>query len=588
MPLYPRLHTQPTEQEMIDGFGGYDHRLRIADGAWFDTENLSSDLAPMLSVRRPRGNTHLRAAALLEKDALAYVSEDGTLYYNFLPTAVTGLSAAPKQIVGMGAYLVIFPDKVYFNTADETDWGSLEAHFAPQSASYELCRFDGTALRADSIQPLEPDAPQNAQYWIDTSGERNVLRQWSEAQGEWVTVETAYVRIGFETRGVVPKLFSAGDGVSVSGSSLGEVNGEKLLAAVGGGEGESDWVVVTGLPAHLPDEPDTALRIDRSAPEPDFVCECQNRLWGCRYGLDEGGRPVNEIFCCALGDFKNWRQFRGLATDSWVGSVGSDGQWTGAVNYLGSPTFFKENRIHRVGISPEGAHTISETVCRGVQKGSEKSLRVVNETLYYKSRSDVCAYQGGFPAGVSAPLGTKSYHGAVAGEARGKYYLSMLDEDETPSLFVYDIAKGLWLREDALRVTDFARVDDELYAIADGELITLFGSLPVAGSTREETVTWQAVSGLLCYRYPENKRVSRYNIRLSLAQGAMMEVYVQYDSDGVWRSAGGITAAKDMTDACLFPVRPHRCDHLQLKLSGQGEVRILSISRILELGSDYR
>ena len=74
MPLYPRLHTQPTEQEMIDGFGGYDHRLRIADGAWFDTENLSSDLAPMLSVRRPRGNTHLRAAALLEKDALAYVS----------------------------------------------------------------------------------------------------------------------------------------------------------------------------------------------------------------------------------------------------------------------------------------------------------------------------------------------------------------------------------------------------------------------------------------------------------------------------------------------------------------------------------
>jgi hypothetical protein len=357
---------------------------------------------------------------------------------------------------------------------------------------------------------------------------------------------------------------------------------------VGGGEEESDWVVVSALPAHLPDDPDTALRIDRSVPEPDFVCECRNRLWGCRYGLGEDGRPVNEIFCCALGDFKNWRQFRALATDSWVGSVGSDGQWTGAVNYLGSPTFFKENRIHRVGVSPEGAHTISETVCRGVQKGSEKSLRVVNETLYYKSRSDVCAYQGGFPAGVSAELGAKSYHGAVAGEARGKYYLSMLDEDETPSLFVYDIAKGLWLREDALRVTDFARVDDELYAIADGELITLFGSLPVAGSTREETVAWQAVSGILCYRYPENKRVSRYNIRLSLAQGAVMEVYVQYDSDGVWRSAGGISAAKSMTDACLFPVRPHRCDHLQLKLEGLGEVRIFSLARILEVGSDYR
>ena len=38
----------------------------------------------------------------------------------------------------------------------------------------------------------------------------------------------------------------------------------------------------------------------------------------------------------------------------------------------------------------------------------------------------------------------------------------------------------------------------------------------------------------------------------------------------------------------LFPVRPHRCDHLQLRLSGQGEMRLLSISRILETGSDYR
>ena len=81
MPLYPRIRTQLTEQELIDSFGGYDHRLRIADGTWYDTENLSSDLAPMLGVRRPRGNTHLRAAALLEKDALAYVSESGTLYY---------------------------------------------------------------------------------------------------------------------------------------------------------------------------------------------------------------------------------------------------------------------------------------------------------------------------------------------------------------------------------------------------------------------------------------------------------------------------------------------------------------------------
>ena len=82
--------------------------------------------------------------------------------------------------------------------------------------------------------------------------------------------------------------------------------------------------------------------------------------------------------------------------------------------------------------------------------------------------------------------------------------------------------------------------------------------------------------------------MSRYNIRLSMAQGASLEVFVQYDSDGVWRSAGGVTAAEALTDACLFPVRPHRCDHLQLKLCGSGEVRIFSIAKILEVGSDWR
>ena len=35
-----------------------------------------------------------------------------------------------------------------------------------------------------------------------------------------------------------------------------------------------------------------------------------------------------------------------------------------------------------------------------------------------------------------------------------------------------------------------------------------------------------------------------------------------------------------------MPVIPRRCDHVQLKLSGKGEMRLFSIARILELGSD--
>ena len=586
MPLFPKLHSQFTQQELIDTFRGYDHRLRIPDGAWYDTKNLTSDLSPLLASRSRRGDTHRSAVSLLEKDALAYVSASGTLYYNFLPTPVTALSPGGKQLVGMGAYLVIFPDKVYFNTEDQTDYGSLEARFAPQRASYRMVRRDGTAADADFVQPDAPPSPRNGQYWIDTSGETPVLRQWSEAQDEWVAVETVFVKISFETMGSVPRLFKAGDGVTISGSSA-DVNGDRILFDVGGGANENDWILVTGLPLSLPAGADTTLRVERTVPDLDYVCECQNRLWGCRYGLEDG-RTLNEICCCALGDFKNWRQFAGLSTDSWTGSVGSDGAWTGAVNYLGCPTFFKENRIHRVTVSAEGAHRIDETVCRGVQKGSAKSLVVVNETLYYKSRADVCAYQGGFPRGVSEVFGPALYHGAAAGAIGGKYYLSMLDEREEGVLFVYDIAKDLWLREDALLVTDFARVDGELFAVSGGRLLTLLGSLPVDGAEPEEAVSWEAVSGIQTYEYPENKRLSRYNIRLKLARGATLAVHVQYDSDGVWRSAGSLAAAGDGVASYLFPVRPHRCDHLQLRLSGTGDVRIYSIARILEVGSDYR
>ena len=587
MPLYPKIRTQLTRQELIDSFGGYDHRLRIPDGCWYDTENLSSDLAPLLSCRAPRHDLHVRAGALAGKEALAYVSENGTLYYDHLPTALTGLLPGEKQMVGMGAYLVIFPDKVYLNTEKQTERGSLEAHYSAASAEYSMVRADGSPLTAQYVQPTEPPEPQNAEYWIDSSEGSCTLKQWSEAQSRWISVESVYIRIGFSSLGVIPGLFAENDGVTISGSSLADVNGAKIIHALGGSAQEEDWILVTGLPAALPELPDTTLRIDRCVPEMDYVCECRNRIWGCRYGQD-GAQSVNEIYCCALGDFKNWQRFEGLSTDSWTGSVGSDGPWTGAVNYLGCPTFFKENRIHRVTVSPEGAHAIGETACRGVQKGCARSLVVVNETLYYLSRSDVCAYQGGFPRGISAVFGERQYHGAAAGALNGKYYLSALDAEGGSVLFVYDIAKDIWLREDDLYATEFACAGGALYALADGALLCLSGTPTLSGATAEESVAWEAVTGVETFSLPENKRLSRYQIRLRMAQGSSFAVYVQYDSDGVWRSAGSISAAESAADSYLFPVRPRRCDHLQLKLAGTGDVRVLSVARILEVGSDYR
>ena len=582
MALLPTLSNEYSEREVTDTFRGYRHQLKTDEGEFYDMRNLSSESYPLLANRRRRGRVcSLQSpGGLLAKDKLAWV-ENGTLYFDGTATALTGLSAGKKQLVSMGATIVVFPDKKYYNTADPTDRGSLGALYTSAGAvEYTLCRADGTAYQQPTVSDTAPEEPDNAALWIDTSQQTHVLRQWSAALSEWNEITTVYTKLRFLSEGELPGLFSAYDGVSISGAAPDGVNGDKVIYAVGGGSGVLDYIVVVGLLEQAATQTEGSVRIERSVPELDYVIECQNRLWGCRYGT-QNGKSVNELYCCALGDFKNWRQYMGLSTDSWTASVGSDGPWTGAVNYLGCPMFFKENRIHRVTVSAAGAHAVSETVCRGVQAGSAGSLQVVNETLFYKSRSDVCVYQGGFPQSISEALGPELFADAAAGAAGERYYLSMRGENGGWRLFVYDIRHGLWMREDELHAEAFARLGDELYALtADGELLALLGS---AGE-REPFVAWEAETGMLSWQHPDRKYVSRFNLRLYMEEGAEVSVYLMYDSDGVWVRQGRIRMKGTRT--VTLPVRPRRCDHLRMKLVGKGEVRLYSIAKILTYGSD--
>ena len=76
-------------------------------------------------------------------------------------------------------------------------------------------------------------------------------------------------------------------------------------------------------------------------------------------------------------------------------------------------------------------------------------------------------------------------------------------------------------------------------------------------------------------------------LRLSLEAGHSAALYVEYDSSGCWLPSGSITApAGGGAFSVTLPVRPRRCDHLRLRLEGTGQLRLFSISRIMEKGSD--
>ena len=593
MPFLPDLAEGAQTLQVVDVFGGYNHNLRIAEGEWYDEMNLSGDRYPLFSRRKARSTyaSGLQSPqGMLAKDALAYV--DGSrLFYNGFEVAGVTLSTdpedCPKQLVSMGAYLCIFPDAVYVNTANLTDCGSMGARYASvedANITYAPCRVDGTAYEGVTVAEAAPAEPGNGMYWLDTSDSVHVLKQYSSSSMMWVDIPTVYTRI--EVAGIGHN-FSQYDGVTISGATCASeamkpqieaLNADTVLYGCG-----EDYIVVVGLIDQLVVQQSGSIRVERKVPKMDYVCEANNRLWGCFYGMHEG-RVLNEVYSCKLGDFKNWNCFMGISTDSYVVSVGTDGEFTGCISYLGYPLFFKENYIHKVyGMQPS-AYQVLTTACRGVQRGSSRSLVVVDEVLYYKSRSDVCAYDGSMPAGISPQMGGEVYYEACAGAHGGKYYISMRDASGAWSLFVYDTRRQLWHREDATHACAFAAWGDSLYLMdADGKRIL---DLNAASGEAESSasVPWSAESGLIGYELVGHKYISRFNFRMRLGAGASCRLEIEYDSSGIWEDQGTIRGAS--MNSFVLPVIPRRCDHFRLRLSGVGEIWIYSMSKYLEAGSD--
>jgi hypothetical protein len=218
-----------------------------------------------------------------------------------------------------------------------------------------------------------------------------------------------------------------------------------------------------------------------------------------------------------------------------------------------------------------------------VQKGCEKSLATVNETLYYKSRHEICSYDGSLPQEISSTLGDKSYHDAVGGSLGNKYYISMADDNNEHHLFVCDTAKGMWHKEDNLEVQEFCTCQGDLFFIdkADGKIKHILGS---SDDSEDGPIKWSAETGILGTDYPDKKYISRIDVRMSLNVGTRVILSVQYDSSGQWEHL--FTMMGTSLKTFSVPVKPKRCDHLRLRIDGEGEAKIYSICKTIEQGSD--
>ena len=577
----PKLRELDSSRQMVDTFRGYNHNLRISDGEFFDMKNMTSDYYPVLSPRKKRGEyaSPTNPTGLIAKDDLCYV--DGTKFVIKDTPVEMGLNDEPKQLISMGAYVIIMPDKKWINTDNPAkDHGDIEESFTTNSdVKFELCTITGEAYTDATVSDTAPASPKNMDLWIDTSAEPHTLKRYAATSEMWVAIATTYIKIS--ATGIGEK-FNQYDGVTISGIKAEGVTGLNGSVALWGCG--KDYIIVVGILDKVATQTVAtgAVTIERKMPQMDYIIESGNRLWGCRYGTANNGETVNEIYASKLGDFKNWSCFMNLSTDSYTASCGTDGPFTGAIAHLGYPLFFKENCVHKVYGNYPANFQIQATTCRGVQKGCSKSLSIVNETLFYKSRGAVCAYDGSLPVEVSYALGNEAYSDAVAGSLGNKYYISMKDITGTWNLFVYDMAKGMWHKEDDLHADCFCAYMNELYCIEHerGDILALTGS----GTPEWDSVEWMVQTGEIGISSPDMKYISRLTVRMSMDIDTEVRFYAQYDFYDEWESLFALRS--DNLRSFSLPIRPKRCDHMKLRIEGIGMAKIYSITKTIEQGSD--
>jgi len=587
---YPRIRELESSRDMTTYFQGLNDTLKCQEGEFRKLKNITTQYYPILSPRNLRCEcrTFNNLQGILDKESLVWI-DDGILYIDEeAKTMDIALTEGAKDIYKMGAYIVIMPDKVWYN-ADNDEYGQIDASCEIESGTeiaFTLCNTDGTAITWHDEAYYKSTAPKSGDYLMTTTDTKTSLKVYSETTKMWSSVTTTYLKIASTGIG---KNFKKDDGVKITidNSSanwdyakkifVNEEDDGKLSINSWIVDKGDDYITITGLLNVNKTFTDMPMSVERKMPDMPYLTECQNRLWGC-------SKDGHEIYCCKLGDVTNWTYFSGTSLDSYSATVGSDGEFTGAITYNQNPIFFKENTFLKVTVSGSGAHSYREQHDRGVQKGSYKSLTIIEGILYYKGVTDVYAFDGASPQSVSEKLGEHRYYDAVGGTIDGRYYLSMRDTNGIYTMFVLDHSTGLWTIEDNTKAEQFCRHKDELYFVFDNKLLSVNGTDIFGDGKTEKPIKWIAESGAIGFAYPDNKYVGRLNIRMSLDQGAFADFWISYDSDGVWHHVSQMSG--NNTKSFTIPITPRRCDHFAYRISGVGGCKIYSITKTIEQGSD--
>lgn len=378
--------------------------------------------------------------------------------------------------------------------------------------------------------------------------------------------EIGSITISRKSEGEFP--FREGDAVTITGCSESGNNKEAEIIIRGVSDSKDELTFDDNAFTEVANE-SNEVTIKRSIPDLDFICESNYRLWGTH---------GNTIYSSKFSDPFNFKVFDGLANDSYAIEVGSEGEFTGCIPFSSHICFFKENTLHKLYGSKPSNFQITTVNVYGVQSGSERSMQIVNEQLLYKGVGGVYSYTGGVPELISEKFGNNRYSDAVACCDGEKYYISM-KQGETYSMFVYDVIKNIWLREDDTHAVDMTFFNGYVYYLDSRGCMYYIDK-----TTDRGDIEWGATFCTINETINERKGYSKFHLRMDLSAGAWLAVDIKTDNDLQWKQV--YTTHNEKAKTVSIPIMPTRCDSIDIRLRGKGKCTIKAFIREFTVGSD--
>ena len=333
MVLANRTRVQ-NSRTLLWAFGGLNEGYGCSEAEYSAGINFSSRDFPALSTRKPRrklrtltglnGMYHLNGLLTVCGKDLVYTPDDG----GETVTCTDAVADSKKALVGLGTKILIFPDKVAFDTED----GSVSALGAcwkaeGQSVEFAPCDAEGRTYTPTGVGREEPESPADGQIFLKVEDEEHpwrydgTLEVYSAASGNWTALPLDYCRI---TAAGAQEKFCQWDTVTVQGTAAKQAGqwealdgdcvvyavtenslcvradpaGDYFYGTLVQGTDAAQWTSLDGSQTRSIAAEQT-VQLERRVPDLDFVTECDNRVWGC-------SSRENVIYACKLGDPTNW------------------------------------------------------------------------------------------------------------------------------------------------------------------------------------------------------------------------------------------------------------------------------------------